>query len=180
MKLLLSLLSIISIAPLTFGQKTTDSLHTIAGDLVTLEIETGCKYNVLLDGKIVLHTDCNDDSNKYNSAPEPTIHTYYKSIASEGVGEFSEVVLFEMFMMGNACNGSGFIFLGLKTDKSYVLSNDVDFCGGRQPVITWAKDKVTLFIPGGPPNRGKGYIPPETWIYEKGFVRKVARASRRQ
>jgi hypothetical protein len=159
----------------SFGQTapaTKDSLHTIAGDLEILEVQERCKYNLVLNGKIILRTDCADESNKYYSTPEPTIHTYYKSI--EGIDDFAEIILFQMQMLGNACDGGDLIFLGLKTDKSYLLSNNIPFCGGRQPVITWGPNKVTLFIPGGPPNRGKGYIPSETWVYEKGFVTKLA------
>jgi hypothetical protein len=150
---------------------TKDSLHTIAGDLKILEIEAICKYQVLLNDKIILKTDCDDESNKYYATPEPTIHTYYKSFVA--IGEFDEVVLLQMQMMGNACDGGDLIFLGLKKNGSYSLSNGIDFCGGRPPVITWGTDKVTVFIPGGPPNRGTGYIRSETWVYEKGQVRKL-------
>lgn len=141
--------------------------------LSPVEIEERCKYNAVLNAKIVLRTDCDDESNKYQATPEPTIHTYYKSI-SKGIGDFDEVILFQMQMMGNACDGGDLIFLGLKNDKSYMLSNNIEFCGGREPVISWGQNKVTVFIPGGPPNRGTGYIPSETWVYEKGFVTKLA------
>jgi hypothetical protein len=38
-------------------------------------------------------------------------------------------------------------------------------------------DKVTVFIPGGPPDRGKGYLPSETWIYHNGDVTKARRGN---
>ena len=85
-----------------------------------------------------------------------------------------------MHMLGNACNGGDLIFLGLKTDKSYLLSNSIEFCGGRQPDITWGQNKVTVFIPGGPPNRGTGYIPPETVIHQKGFATKLPAKGRKK
>jgi hypothetical protein len=151
--------------------ETSDSLHTIAGELKIIELEAHCKYKVLLADKIILQTDCQNESNEYYATPEPTIHTYYKSLAD--VGDFEEVVLFQMQMLGNACDGGDLIFLGLRRNKSSVLSNGIDFCGGRPPVITWGADKVTVLIPGGPPNRGKGYIPPETWVYENGRVKKL-------
>lgn len=157
---------------------TRDSLHTIAGELKIIELEAHCKYKVLLADKIILLTDCQNESNEYYATPEPTIHTYYKSLT--GVGDFEEVVLFQMQMLGNACDGGDLIFLGLRKNKSSVLSNGIDFCGGRPPVITWGADKVTVLIPGGPPNRGKGYIPAETWVYENGRVsRRPAKTSRK-
>ena len=158
---------------------TNDSLHTIAGDLEIREIQEYCKYNVVLDGKIILRTDCDDESNKYYTAPKPTIHTYYKSV-SEGIGDFDEVILLQMHMLGNACNGGDLIFVGLKTDKSYLLSNSIEFCGGRQTVLTWGQDKVAVFIPGGPPNRGTGHIPSETWIYQNGHATKLPAKGRKK
>jgi hypothetical protein len=147
-----------------------DSLHTIAGDLKIVESKANCRYSVLLNDKVLLKTDCDNESSTYYATPEPTIHTYYKSL--EGFGDFDEVVLLQMQMLGNACDGGDLIFLGLRKDGSHKLSNSIGFCGGRPPVITWGADRVTVFIPGGPPNRGKGYIPSETWIYEKGSVRR--------
>jgi len=145
-----------------------DSLRTIAGDLKIVETKANCRYSVLLNEKVVLKTYCDDESTLYSATPEPTIHTYYKSLG--GLGDFEEVVLFQMQMLGNACDGGDLIFLGLRKNGSYRLSDSIGFCGGRAPVITWGADKVTVFIPGGPPNRGQGYLPSETWVYGKGSV----------
>lgn len=171
--LFLTLFPIIGFAAPAFAQTppvTKDSLHTIAGEVKIVEVKANCQFNLLLNDKVILKTDCDDESNKYYATPEPTIHTYYKSL--EGLGEFQEVVLFQMQMLGNACDGGDLIFLGLKKNGSFSLSNNVEFCGGRPPVITWGTEKVIVFIPGGPPNRGTGYIPSETWVYEKGRVTK--------
>lgn len=149
---------------------TKDSLHTIAGDLKIVEVKANCRFNVTLNDKVILKTDCDDESSEYYATPEPTIHTYHKSLV--GIGDFEEVVLFQMQMLGNACDGGDLIFLGLKKNSSHALSNSIDFCGGRPPVVNWAPDKVTVFIPGGRANHGTGYIPSETWIYEKGRVTK--------
>ena len=155
-----------------------DHLPTIAGKLKIVEVEAHCKYQVVLNQKVILKTDCHDESSEYYATPEPTIHTYYKPLA--GLGNFEEVILFQMQMLGNACDGGDLIFLGVRKNGTYLLSKPVPFCGGRQPVITWEPDKVTVFIPGGPPNRGKGYIPAETWIYEKGSVTKRTAKGRRK
>ena len=165
---------LLTIPTLASGQAppaTKDSLHTIAGELKVVELKANCQYQIVLNDKLILKTDCDDESNKYYATPEPTIHTYYKSL--DGVDGFEEVVLFQMQMLGNACDGGDLIFLGLKKTGSYSLSNSIDFCGGRPPVITWAPDKVTVFIPGGPPNRGTGYLPSETWVYQKGVVTRL-------
>jgi hypothetical protein len=153
-----------------------DSLKTIAGELKIVPLDESCKFNVTLNGRIVLRTDCQDESNIWATTPIPVIHTFYKS---GGVRPFDEVVLLQMNMLGNACNGGPLLFIGLKQDKSYSLSESIDFCGGAPPVVTWSHDKVTVLLPGGLPNRGTGYIPSETWIYQNGLVRQVRRNKRR-
>jgi len=153
-----------------------DNLKTIAGELKIVPLNESCKFNVTLNGKIVLRTDCQDESNVWSGTPIPVIHTFYKS----GVRPFDEVVLLQMNMLGNACDGGPLLFIGLKEDKSYSLSESIDFCGGAPPVITWSDSKVTVLIPGGPPNRGTGYIPAETWTYQNGLVKQVKQNSRRR
>ena len=154
-----------------------DSLKTIAGELKIMPLDESCKFNVALNGKVILKTDCQDESNIWSGTPIPVIHTFYKS---GGVRPFDEVVLLQMNMLGNACNGGPLLFIGLKADKSYSLSESIDFCGGSPPVVTWSDSKVTVLIPGGPPNRGTGYIPPETWVYQNGLVRQVKQNKRRR
>ena len=169
----LTIFLIASVTGQVFGQTppvTKDSLHTIAGELKIVEVKANYQFKLLLNDKLILKTNCDDESTRYYATPEPTIHTYYKAL--EGLGEFEEVVLLQMQMLGNACDGGDLIFLGLKKNGSFSLSNSIDFCGGRPPIITWGSDKVTVFIPGGPPNRGTSYIPSETWVYEKGRVTK--------
>lgn len=117
------------------------SLQTIAGELKIVEIDQLCKFNVTLNGKVVLRTDCTDESNIWVSTPIPIIHTYYKSA---GVRPFAEVVLLQMHMLGNACNGGSLLFVGLKEDRSFSLSESIGFCGGHPPVVTWSNSKVTV------------------------------------
>jgi hypothetical protein len=178
--LILTMLLTVGFPALVLGQTPAakDSLHTIAGNLKIVEVKANCQFKVTLNDKVILKTDCDDQSSAYYATPEPTIHTYYKSLS--GVGDFEEVVLFQMQMLGNACDGGDLMFLGLKKNGSYSLSNGIDFCGGRPSVITWGTDKVTVFIPGGPPNRGTGYIRSETWIYQKGQVTKQRAKERRK
>ena len=162
-----------------FGQTraTKDSLHTLAGDLKIVEVKPNCQFDVTLNDKLILKTDCDDESSTYYATPEPTIHTYYKSLG--GLGEFEEVIFFQMQMLGNACDGGDLIFLGLKKNGTHSLSNSIGFCGGRPPVGYVGNRQGYSFIPGGPPNRGTGYIPSETWVYEKGRVTKLKKAETR-
>jgi hypothetical protein len=147
-----------------------DSLKTISGELKIVALKDACKFNVTLNGKVVLRTDCENERNEWATTPIPSIHTYYKS---QGVRPFDEVVLLQMGMLGNACDGGPLLFLGLKSDKTFSVSGSIDFCGGPPAVVTWSGSRVTVLIPGGPPNRGVGYIPAETWIYEKGIVKRL-------
>jgi hypothetical protein len=147
-----------------------DSLNTIAGELRIVALKDSCKFNVTLNGQVVVTTDCDNESNVWSNTPIPSIHTYYKS---QGVRPFDEVILLQMNMLGNACDGGPLLFLGLKSDKTFSLSGSIDFCGGSPPVVTWSNSRVTVLIPGGPPNRGTGYIPSETWVYENGVVKRV-------
>jgi len=154
-----------------------DSLTTIAGELKIVALKDSCKFNVTLNGKVVLRTDCDDERNAWATTPIPSIHTYYKS---HGVRPFDEVVLLQMNMLGNACDGGPLLFLGLKSDKTFSLSGMIDFCGGSPPVVTWSGSRVTVLIPGGPPNRGTGYIPAETWVFENGVVKRAKPNKRRR
>lgn len=154
-----------------------DDLKTIAGELKIVTLKESCKFNVTLDGKVILSTDCDDERNVWSSMPIPSIHTYYKS---QGVRPFDEVVLLQMSMLGNACDGGPLLFLGLKRDQTFSLSERIDFCGGSPPVVSWSESRVRVLLPGGPPNRGTGYIPAETWDYENGLVKQVKQIRKRR
>jgi len=40
-----------------------DSLKTVAGELKIVPLDQSCKFNVTLNGKVVLRTDCEDETN---------------------------------------------------------------------------------------------------------------------
>jgi hypothetical protein len=153
-----------------------DSRMTVAGELEIIPLDETCKFNVALGGKVILTTDCEVESNPWASTPIPTIHSHHKT----KVSPFDEVVLLQMNMLGNACDGGPLLFLGLKKDQTYAWSEPIDFCGGKAPVVTWGSSRVTVRIPGGPPNRGSGYIPGETWVYQNGAVKKVKSSPKRR
>ena len=101
-----------------------DRLNTVAGELRIAGLDESCKFNVTLNDKLILKTDCQDEANAWSNTPIPIIHTYYKS---SGVLPFDEVVLLQMGMLGNACDGGPLLFLGLKQDKTFALSESIDF-----------------------------------------------------
>jgi hypothetical protein len=149
---------------------------TIAGELEIIPLDEPCKFNVSLGGKTILTTDCEAESNPWSSTPIPTVRTHHKT----RVGPFAEVVLLQMGMLGNACDGGPLLFLGLKADHTYSVSEPIDFCGGKPPNVTWNSSRATVRIPGGPPNRGTGYIPGETWVYQNGVVKKLKSSTKRR
>jgi hypothetical protein len=55
-----------------------------------------CGRPLALNAKVVLRTDCEDESNVWSSTPVPIIHTYYKS---GGVRPFDEVVLLSVRLL---------------------------------------------------------------------------------
>ena len=159
------------------GKPFDKSISTIAGELTVRETDQACAYEVRIGGKLVLKTNCQDESDPYAGTPLPVIYSYFPG---DSIEPFDEVVLLQFNMFGNACNGGPLRFLGLKEDGTYQLSGEIDFCGGKRPVVTWGDNKGTVLLPGGPPNRGTGYIPSETWVYQGGKVRRLPSRTRRR
>jgi hypothetical protein len=148
-----------------------DSLNTVAGELRIVELERNCRYEVTLRGKRLLATDCGNDKDENAAAPIPQILVYSKI----PLKPFSQVVVVQQQMTGNACDGGPLWLLGLKADGSSSLSSRIDFCGGAQPSITVEPHRIVIAIPGGPRNRGKGSVPPERWAYQNGEVKRLKR-----
>lgn len=147
-------------------------LVTVAGELKIAQLDEGTlgnKFAITLNKDIILKTNGEQESGKFSDFPIPKIIKHIKN----GVPPFDELVIFQQNMWGNACDGGPIWFLGLNKNGSFGISTPIDFCGGRAPIIKEAPDKVTIIIPGGPPNRGTGYIPGETWVYENGKVRQI-------
>lgn len=156
------------------GQTVRERLITVAGELKIIQLdegELGNKYAVILDGNTILRTDADAEGSRFSDFPVPTILRHFKN----GVPPYDEVILFQQNMWGNACNGGPLWFLGLKRDGSFSISTPIDFCGGRGPIIRASRDAIIVIIPGGPPNRGRGYVPRETWVYQNGEVKQMTR-----
>ncbi len=141
---------------------------TVAGLLQVVELERGCAYEVRLREQPVMNTNCKSES-RFSAYPMPQLLKHY----SHGVEPFEQVVVVQQHNMGNACNGGPLWFLGLKQDGSHVISTSIDHCGGRDPVIRPEPGRIVVLLPGGPPNRGDGYIPAQTWEFRRGVVRRT-------
>jgi len=94
----------------------------------------------------------------------PTIIEHFKGNFSP----FTEILVIQEWPMGNACNGGAIRFLGIKKKGTYILSKEIGFCGGPDPIVGQSRGKVLLIFPGSPPNRGDGNISTEVWIFENG------------
>jgi hypothetical protein len=145
---------------------------TVAGELKVFQLDKrllGDRFSVTLNNAVILETNGDDESSRFHDYPVIQI---LKRV-SKGVPPFDEVIVFQQFMWGNACDGGPIWFLGLKKNGSFEISADIDFCGGRAPIIREDHNKITVIILGGPPNRGTGYIPGKTWVYKNGKVKRV-------
>lgn len=176
MKHLFATVLLVCAASLSAGaQQVKERLATPAGEIRVTQLDTGAlgnKFAVTLGDKSVLQTN-GEEAGLFSDSPVPSILKRY-----DRVEPFDTVVVFQQNMWGNACDGGPLWFLGLKRDGSFSVSAPIDFCGGRRPVIKQTAGRIVVTLPGGPPNRGSGYIPTETWVYENGRVRQL-KASKR-
>ena len=160
------------------AQQVKERLATPAGEIRITQLdagELGNKFAVTLGDKSILQTNGEEDG-QFSDSPVPTILKHFNAVTP-----YDTVVVFQQNMWGNACDGGPLWFLGLKRDGTFSVSSPIDFCGGRPPVIRQTAGRIIVTLPGGPPNRGEGYIPTETWVYENGRVRqlKTPKKSRR-
>jgi hypothetical protein len=135
---------------------------TVAGEIRYVRSEKTSECSVLLNDKLILKIDC-------EGAFLPDVVGDFR----EKLGKLDELVILQEMPMGNACNGGPLHFIGLSKNKSYRVSGPLDFCGGKAPVIKHQGEIISITFPGGPPNRGTGYIPTEKWIYRNGQLKKV-------
>jgi hypothetical protein len=145
---------------------------TVAGELKVFQLDErllGDRFSVTLNNDVILTTNGEDESSRFHDFPATDILKHI----SRKIPPFDEVIIFQQNMWGNACSGGPIWFLGLKKNGSFEISDSIGFCGGKDPIIREGPDRITVIIPGGPPNRGSGYIPGVTWIYKNGEVKKV-------
>lgn len=143
---------------------------TVAGRLDIEALPRGAhgdeSFRIALAGKELRRTGAGGDFPDY---PAPRILERYP----QGIAPFDEVIVFQQDMRGNACDGGPLWMLGLKRDGSYAISDPIDFCGGKAPQLSATREQLTIVMPGGPPNRGEGELPTETWRYRDGKVEQM-------
>ncbi len=140
----------------------TTNHQTVAGIFEIKPKGSNGNCEALLAGKLVRSFEC-----EYSYTPG--IIAYY----DKGNGKFENVVVIQESPMGNACNGGALHILGIQKDGSFSIADPIDFCGGRNPVVEKKETRVRITFPGGPPNRGSGYIPTVVWEYSNGVLKKI-------
>lgn len=146
-----------------------DTLDTVAGQLaiVPLSDETlPWRFAVRLGDATLMTTG---KGGAFADYPKPAVLRHL----TQPLPPFDQVVVLQQHMYGNACNGGPLWMLGLDRDGSHDVSEPIDFCGGKAPVIELDDDRLVITLPGGPRNRGAGTLPTETWIYQDGEVRQA-------
>ncbi len=146
------------------------SMPTIAGTLTIKAEKTDCAYVIVVGGKTVLSTNCNDSADPNSTFPIPKVLNRFEG----GPAPFDQVLVVQQTMLGNACNGGPIWFLGLRRDGSHVAYRQIDFCGGPDPVIHAEPGRIVVLAPGGPVNHGTGYVPAETWVFDGRAVHRTS------
>ena len=145
-------------------------VDTVAGRVEIIELpstDDGRQaYRIIQAGRELRRTGGGGD---FEDFPIPQVLRRY----AQGIAPFDEVLVFQQHMHGNACNGGPLWILGLRRDGSHAISDPIDFCGGRDPELAATREALTITLPGGPPNRGEGRIPTETWRYRDGKVERI-------
>ena len=92
----------------------------------------------------------------------------------ENAAGYDQVIVIRWDGMGNACNGYGYTFVGLRKDGTHAVQAQ-DYCGGPPPQITlYNKGAGILFAtPDSPPNRGTGIVKGEKSVFMNGTLRRL-------
>jgi hypothetical protein len=137
-------------------------VDTVAGELSYVKNKTVMECITSLNKKPILQFDC-------EFAFEPKIIGDFR----DRLGTLDEVIVLQERLMGSACNGGPLHVIGLRKDKSYLVSCPLDFCGGKNPIIEHNEGSISITFPSSPSNRGFGIIPMEQWLYKDGQLRRI-------
>ena len=142
---------------------------TIAGELTITRLGDDVfagPFRIALGRRLVTVTD---NDKPVDGMPKPAILTAFR----DGLPPYDEIVVLQQYSAGNACNGGPLWFLGLKRTGAFTISEPIDFCGGRDPVIERHGAAIVLTFPGGPPNHGTEPVPTEVWEFVHGKARQI-------
>lgn len=153
-------------------------VSTVAGELrISQRKDVDIGFNVSLDGKVILRTDRDDEGNVYKRMPFVSIFSIYKGYRVDP-NSSNEFILLMFSEGGNACPSGNFQFLTVTDSKSYSFSNILDAC--TEPLISFDLGKVIFRFPREPFVRGSGFMPAESWVFEKGAFKKLKENSKKK
>lgn len=162
MKLICLIILFLSLFQTVGALSVERSADTAAGRVELGKNEENNSCEILLGSCVIKKFDC-----EYGYAPVIIGHL------KGNFSAYSDVLVIQRLPMGNACNGGALEFLGLSEGGSHSFSEAISFCGGLDPIVAQSQEKAILIFPGGPPNRGGGYIPTEVWIFENGEIEQL-------
>ena len=117
-----------------------------------------------LGGKLVFIQKCDTES-------EPTVIANLRRNTTDG--DERQVLVIQRNPAGNGCNGGPLFVVEVSKKYDAIVSPQLDFCGGADPVITQNAKGIVITFPGGPVNHGTGKLPTERWQYQGGAFAKV-------
>lgn len=148
-----------------------EHLLTKAGDLKVLQLDKdklGCKFEVKLNERVLLQTDCESRSREFHSFPVPSILATF----DRDVSPYDQIVILQQSMWGNACGGGPIWVLGLKSNGSFKRLIVVNYCGDFDVITKQIGNQIFITLhESGIRNRGFGYFPQQTWVYQSGRVK---------
>jgi hypothetical protein len=119
---------------------------------------------VKVGGKLVYIQKCDTEG-------DPTIIGNIRRRSPDG--DERQVVVIQRNPAGNGCNGGQLFVVEVSKKYDAMVSPQLDFCGGVDPVITQNAKGILITFPGGPANHGAGKAPTERWQYQGGAFFKV-------
>ena len=167
--MLKALLMLLTLPLLAQAGAGSQPVPTIAGDLNIIHneaIRVSADDNVCalrLGGKLLYIEKC-----EFEYRPQ-IIANIRKSIN----GEQRKIIVIQRIPAGNACNGGPIFVVEIFAKSDPVVSPELDFCGGKDPVVTDNAKGILITFPGGPVNQGSGRTPTERWQYQGGSFMKV-------
>ena len=166
-----SLFLILLVAPLSVNAaEGSKPLPTIAGELTILHNEPiqikaddeVCAVKV--GGKLVFIQKCDTEN-------DPTVIANIRRKSTDG--DERQVLVIQRNPAGNGCNGGPLLVVEVSKKYDAMVSPQLDFCGGADPVISQNAKGILITFPGGPANHGAGKVPTERWQYQGGTFAKV-------
>ena len=142
-----------------FAVEFNSPLQTIKGVLRVNHDSNKDVCSITLDSDVLFIDKCEGEY-------DPGIIGSFKFISSSSGN--AQIVVIQRRMGGNACNGGPLILVELTEKYNPTVVKNIDFCGGQDPILKLQNNGLLITFPGGPLNRGSGYIPTVKWLYKFG------------